>query len=51
MIDGSVAPGLEAVRDSFDKNFAEDDLGASCAVTVEGELVVDPWGGHRDPTA
>jgi CubicO group peptidase (beta-lactamase class C family) len=47
-VDGSCAPGFEAVRDAFTRNFAEGDLGASCAVTVEGELVVDLWGGHRD---
>ncbi|MEE8165632.1 MAG: serine hydrolase domain-containing protein [Myxococcota bacterium] len=48
MIDGRCAPGFEAVREAFSKNFDEGDLGASCAVTVEGELVVDLWGGHRD---
>jgi CubicO group peptidase (beta-lactamase class C family) len=48
MIDGSCAPGFDAVRGAFTENFAEGDLGASCAVTVEGELVVDLWGGHRD---
>ena len=47
-IDGTCAAGFAAVRDSFARNFAEGDLGASCAVTVEGELVVDLWGGHRD---
>jgi CubicO group peptidase (beta-lactamase class C family) len=33
---------------SHARNFEQGDLGASCAVTVEGELVVDLWGGHRD---
>ncbi len=47
-IAGDCAPGFEAVRNAFIKNFADGDLGASCAVTVEGELVVDLWGGHRD---
>ena len=47
-IDGTCAPGFEAVRDAFTRNLAEGDLGASCAVTVAGELVVDLWGGHRD---
>ncbi len=48
MIDGRCAPGFEAVREAFSKNFDEGDLGASCAVTVEGERMVDLWGGHRD---
>jgi len=48
VIHGRCAAGFEGVRDAFAENFAEGDLGASCAVTVEGELVVDLWGGHRD---
>jgi CubicO group peptidase (beta-lactamase class C family) len=47
-IDGSCDPGFAAVREAFARNFSRGDLGASCAVTVEGELVVDLWGGHRD---
>jgi len=47
-IEGQCAPRFEGVRDAFAQNFIEGDLGASCAVTVEGELVVDLWGGHRD---
>jgi CubicO group peptidase (beta-lactamase class C family) len=47
-IDGSCDPRFAGVREAFAKNFAGGDLGASCAVTVEGELVVDLWGGHRD---
>ncbi|MEE2677779.1 MAG: serine hydrolase domain-containing protein [Myxococcota bacterium] len=47
-IEGVCAPGFEAVREAFARNFAEGDLGASCAVTLAGELVVDLWGGHRD---
>jgi CubicO group peptidase (beta-lactamase class C family) len=48
MIAGTCDPGFEDVRQAFSKNFAKGDLGASCAVTVAGELVVDLWGGHRD---
>jgi len=47
-IDGSCDPRFAPVREAFARNFARGDLGASCAVTVEGELVVDLWGGHRD---
>jgi CubicO group peptidase (beta-lactamase class C family) len=42
---GSFAP----VREAFEKNFKErNEVGASVAVSVEGELVVDLWGGYRD---
>ena len=38
-----------AVRDEFERNFTErDDCGASFALTLEGEYVIDIWGGHRD---
>jgi CubicO group peptidase (beta-lactamase class C family) len=37
------------VREAFRKNFLErNEVGASVAVSIEGELVVDLWGGHRD---
>jgi CubicO group peptidase (beta-lactamase class C family) len=43
---GTVAPGFEAVREAFDRNFAEfGEVGASVAATVDGEMVVDLWGG------
>lgn len=45
-IDGTVHPDFEAVRHAFESNFAErGELGASLAVTVDGERVVDLWGG------
>ena len=50
-INGTVAPGFEAVRDAFEQNFrgadegGSDDVGASVALTVDGEMVVDLWGG------
>jgi CubicO group peptidase (beta-lactamase class C family) len=38
-----------AVRDEFERNFTErNDVGASFAASLEGEIVVDLWGGHRD---
>lgn len=38
-----------AVREAFEKNFTErGDLGASVAVSYQGEIVVDLWGGDRD---
>lgn len=48
MIDGTCDPAFSGVSDAFAANFEQGDLGASCAVTVDGELVVDLWGGHRD---
>jgi CubicO group peptidase (beta-lactamase class C family) len=45
-IHGTVAPGFEGVRTAFEQNFATgQDVGASVAVTVDGQLVVDLWGG------
>ncbi|MBW2420624.1 MAG: beta-lactamase family protein [Deltaproteobacteria bacterium] len=48
MVQGSCDPRFEAVREAFTGNFDEGDLGASCAVTLGGELLVDLWGGHQD---
>lgn len=49
-IDGTVAPGYEAVRDAFAANFAEHgEIGAAVCVYRDGEPVVDLWGGIADP--
>ena len=48
-ISGSCKPGFEAVKDAFASNFERNgDVGASCAVALHGELVVDLWGGTLD---
>jgi CubicO group peptidase (beta-lactamase class C family) len=48
-IDGTVAPGFEAVADAFAANFAEHgDVGAAVCVFHRGEPVVDLWGGYAD---
>lgn len=48
-VDGSCAPRFADVKTAFAENFSHlDDLGASAAVTIEGKLVVDLWGGYRD---
>src|SRR5688500_6639467 len=48
-ISGRCPPGYGAVRDAFAENFEVDgDVGASVAVTLDGELVVDLWGGTQD---
>jgi CubicO group peptidase (beta-lactamase class C family) len=40
---------FERVRDVFAGNFEDgSDIGASFAMTVDGEFVVDVWGGHLD---
>ena len=44
-----MAPGFEAVRQEFERNFVDRrELGAACAAYVGGEKVVDLWGGVRD---
>ncbi|WP_311270161.1 serine hydrolase domain-containing protein [Sphingobium sp. WCS2017Hpa-17] len=44
-----IAPGFDAVGLAFTANIEEGlDLGAAFAVTLEGEVVVDLWGGHMD---
>ncbi|WP_409332091.1 serine hydrolase domain-containing protein [Trujillonella humicola] len=36
------------VRDALARHLDEDELGASVAVDLDGETVVDVWGGYRD---
>ncbi|MEU4768584.1 serine hydrolase domain-containing protein [Actinosynnema sp. NPDC023794] len=49
-IDGSTAPGFEAVREEFERNFVDrGEVGASVAVWHRGRPVVDLWGGLADP--
>ncbi|MGV0745639.1 serine hydrolase domain-containing protein [Mycolicibacterium sp. XJ870] len=49
---GTCASGFEKVRDAFEHNFAErGEVGAAVAVWVEGDLVVNLWGGHADTAA
>jgi CubicO group peptidase (beta-lactamase class C family) len=46
VVDGHVAPGFECVRHAFAANFAKrQEVGAAFAACVDGELVVDLWGG------
>ena len=48
-ISGACSNKLAAVKDAFATNFvANGDVGASVAVVMDGELVVDLWGGHQD---
>ena len=48
-IHGICRPEFAPVRDAFEANFAAGlELGASAAVTVDGEFVVDIWAGEAD---
>src|SRR5262245_57062142 len=48
---GTVKPGFEAVRDAFAANLSSGaDIGAAAAVFIDGEPVVDLWGGYFDAT-
>ena len=49
-IEGVVAPGFEAVRTEFERNFEQrGEIGAAVAAYWHGEKVVDLWGGRRTP--
>ena len=46
---GYCRPDLELIRKAFQRNFDENlEVGASLALTLDGELVVDLWGGWSD---
>jgi len=48
-IEGHVTHGFEPVRDAFEQNFARrHELGGACCAYVDGEKVVDLWGGIRN---
>ncbi|MFE7271357.1 serine hydrolase domain-containing protein [Streptomyces sp. NPDC057623] len=48
-VHGHCDPRFAAVRTAFEANFRErGELGAAVAVTVDGETVVDLWGGWAD---
>lgn len=48
-IDGRCDPRFSEVADEFRRNLAQrGDLGASVAITVDGEPAVDLWGGYAD---
>lgn len=49
-VQGTVDPRFEAMREVLQRNLDSGaDLGASVAVVLEGEPVVDLWGGWADP--
>ena len=48
-IEGNVAPGFEALVDSFAASFAgAPTMGAALSVRIDGELVANLWGGVAD---
>jgi CubicO group peptidase (beta-lactamase class C family) len=50
MVDGVCEPRFARVREEFERNFTDrGEVGASVCVLVDGEPVVDLWGGVADP--
>ena len=50
-IEGTCHERFAAVRDAFSYNLdSGQDIGASVAIVLDGELVVDLWGGYVDAT-
>ena len=48
-VQGTVDARFRGVQEAFRENLAtRDELGGAVAVVVDGRLVVDVWGGHRD---
>ncbi len=48
-VQGHCDPRFQKVRDLFQQSFdAGSEIGAAIAFTLDGELVVDLWGGHYD---
>lgn len=49
IVSGHADEGFGAIADEFRRNFRDrNELGAACAVVVNGTLTVDLWGGHCD---
>jgi CubicO group peptidase (beta-lactamase class C family) len=48
-IHGTVTAGFERVREVFERNFTDDiEVGAGVCAILDGETVVDLWGGFQD---
>lgn len=51
-VEGTCDPRFSAVLDAFVENFERrGEVGASACITVDGETVVDLWGGVADPSS
>src|SRR6476619_6199985 len=47
-IEGFARDGFEPVRTAFVENFrSRGEVGAACAIQLDGQTVVDLWGGER----
>lgn len=50
MVEGTCDPKFAGVVDAFVANFeTRGEVGASCALTLEGKTLVDIWGGRKKP--
>lgn len=50
VVEGTCDPRFQGVADEFVRNFeARGEVGASCALTLEGKTLVDLWGGRKAP--
>jgi CubicO group peptidase (beta-lactamase class C family) len=50
LVEGTCDPKFADVVDAFVTNFeARGEVGASCAITLEGRTLVDVWGGRKTP--
>ncbi len=47
-VEGECEPRFTRVREAFERSFANGEVGAALAVTLDGRPVVDLWGGHAD---
>ena len=47
-VHGSCDDRFSGVREALERQLDGDELGASIAVDLDGETVVDLWGGYRD---
>ena len=45
---GTCDPAFRSVGEAFAANFEDGEVGAACSVTVDGQVVVDVWGGWAD---
>jgi CubicO group peptidase (beta-lactamase class C family) len=47
-VQGTCDDRFSGVREALERRLDDDELGASIAVDLDGETVVDVWGGYRD---
>ena len=49
MVDGYSDSKFDKLRSAFEKNFHDGlDIGSSLGVSLNGEVVVNLWGGYKD---